>query len=145
MMRGGAESVQQPGAGQDKRAGADGEQKLAALSVTRYPLEHDGVLHLSACAEAAGDQQDVWRGGILEGVERRDHESVPGADCLAALRDGEHIERVELRSAAADRKDLEWPGEVEDFYFVEEHDGDGAAIHGECVRAWTGVMRRGRA
>jgi hypothetical protein len=86
-------------------------------------------VHLAARAEAAGDDEDVRPGTIVQRVLRVDAELVSRGD-RAFFCDCVHLERLQVLPPAADGEYLERPGEVEDFDFVEEQDRNAASEQG---------------
>src|SRR4029453_17520841 len=105
LVRRGAAAVEEPGLGEQRRAGADRHRDLELLGPGPQPLDERAVVDLRPGADAAGDEQQVERRTVVEPVVRLDaralraaHEAGPvgkGVDHDRPLHVAEHLERPE--------------------------------------------------
>lgn len=129
MVCSGFEVVQQVGFSQQQGAGADGEQKVDVFCGRGDPIDQGGIVDLSAGADTAGDEKNVWRGAGVEGVSRVDAQAVDGEKWAGILGDGVDIERPGSDAGGSNGENFERAGEVEDFDIGEEEDGEVAGGH----------------
>ncbi len=116
-MGGGPAAVEQAGAGEQQRAGADRGDQLGPGRGGADPVEHRGVFEQRPGAEAAGDQQEVDRRSGPEIVFGHHLKAAGGAQDAGLGGDGEDPEGSRIVAAArvgagdepGAREDLEGP------------------------------------
>ena len=124
-------AVEQSALGQQLRSRAHAGCEFDLCRLGCDPVQHPlvaGIDHVRA--STAGNDEDVERGVIFDGVVRLHQEPTPAPHGLILFRDGDHVEEslgvIQTVAAARDREDLERAAEVEHLDFRENQDPNGA-------------------
>src|SRR5215472_1780709 len=130
----GAKAIQQSRVAQNERSCANRSQCLNLRSTGPNEGKHSLVTHLLSSARAARHNQNIETGAVVEGNIRDNFHAARGFHWLAGLRDQQHLERGCFLTATffvqpSNRKYLEGATEIEDLYFIKNHDSDSFAIH----------------
>ena len=119
FVGGGGSAIEEAGGGQEGGAVADGHGEWGAGGGLFQPGEGGGVLQEFADAEAAGDEEEVERWGVGEGVIGDEGDALGGGD--GAFFRGEGDDFYAILEVAPD---FEGAGGVEEFEAGEEEDAE---------------------
>ncbi len=140
-MRGRLASIEQPGLGQDQRAGTDRAQAPHLGFGGPQPVEQRLVVLLRIHADAARDQQGIQRGRIAHGPARIRHQLQPRRGGDRADAGSEQHQLVMSRQALTLPLDigrgehLHRTGDIEAHHIRVDQAGDGAGgVHGAALR-----------
>ena len=100
-------------------------QTEKVISRGRHPLnpvENDRVVHLPAGTEPPGNDHDVRRWAVLDGMARVDAQLIASGDRPAGLSHSVDVEWIETIPSACNREHLEGTSEVEYLDPIEHED-----------------------
>jgi hypothetical protein len=96
--------------------------------VTPQPLKHSWIVHFSARAYPARNQQNVRTRAALKTVSRVDTQPSPRSYGFLFFRHRAYIERLQSLTSTGDGENLKWAAEVEHFDFFKDQNGNTALL-----------------
>src|SRR4029453_4391116 len=121
LVRRGAAAVEEPGLGEQRRAGADRHRDLELLGPGPQPLDERAVVDLRPGADATGDEQQVERRTVVEPVVRLDARALRAANEAGPI--GKGVNHARPLHVA---EHLERPEQVEQLEVVVEQRSEGS-------------------